>query len=670
MGTQGFRPWYVWALLVGGALTALLLLMLTAAGVWQLRVQAVAGAERTQQTLVEVLTHDLSRGLDVIDTALVNAPTIVHPPPTTQDVARAYRPFVERLTALPYVEALTLTDAGGRVLYTSQPDFGVRDLSERPYFRLLRTADPGSRVLIGPLDSIVDGRPIIIAARRIDDADGRFLGLALARLAPEYLQRVLWDITLPDSVSVRIDDARGMPLALSASRSDLPWSQTLGAADAVVEDGWILSGRSIGDGALTVSVVTDLSESLRHWRGSALVLGGAGTAGAAIVVGLTLVLTRTVRRLGLSEEKFRRAFHSTPDAMSLTRLRDGRYVEVNEGFLRMSGYARDEIVGHTALEIGIWGDADQRSAVLGKILAGEAVQGAEATFIVKGGRLLHGLMSGTLIDIDGEPHLLAFTRDISDRKEQEDILRRTVDQLVASNSELQNFAHVASHDLQEPLRSIVSYSQLIQRRADSLPPDLLEDFDFVIAAGKRMHALVNDLLAYSRLSTRAKPFVRVHGAAAVRAALDNLSQMIADAGATVEVRPLPELRVDEVQAVQVFQNLISNAIKFQPPGKPARVTVSAEVPPEGRFARFTVADDGIGIPAGSREKVFDIFRRLHGDRDYPGTGIGLTICRRIVERHGGTIAAESGPEGGTAFVFTLPLWRDEDQGGPEPETEQ
>jgi len=257
--------------------------------------------------------------------------------------------------------------------------------------------------------------------------------------------------------------------------------------------------------------------------------------------------------------------------------------------------------------------------------------------------------------------VLLAIEDITDRKraekelKQAEELRQAITALELSNRDLEQFAYVASHDLQEPLRMVSSFTQLLAKRYQGkLDKDADEFIDYIVAGAERMQALINDLLTYSRVDTRGESFGPIDSEAAFGQAIANLRVAIEEGEAVITHDPLPPLIADNSQIVQLFQNLLGNAIKFH--GKePPRVHVSARQ--ENNKWVFSLRDNGIGIAPEYFDRVFVIFQRLHGREEYLGTGTGLAICKRIVERHGGRIWVESEINKGSTFYFALPTGR-------------
>jgi len=242
--------------------------------------------------------------------------------------------------------------------------------------------------------------------------------------------------------------------------------------------------------------------------------------------------------------------------------------------------------------------------------------------------------------------------ELDERRRAEQQLARYAGELARSNAELEQFAYVASHDLQEPLRMVSSFTQLLGKRyRGKLDQDADEFIGFAVDGATRMQRLINDLLAYSRVGTRGKPFKPVDCQGIFSQARDNLMKVIDESEAVITQEPLPTVLGDEVQLLQLFQNLVANAIKFHNQA-PTKIRVSAEK--SGPEWIFAIKDNGIGIAPEHQKRIFSIFQRLHHRSEYPGTGIGLALCKKIVERHGGRIWVESQPGQGSTFYFSIP----------------
>jgi PAS domain S-box-containing protein len=271
----------------------------------------------------------------------------------------------------------------------------------------------------------------------------------------------------------------------------------------------------------------------------------------------------------------------------------------------------------------------------------------------KTGEVFPAEASISQLHIAGRRVFTAVLRDVTERRRAEEAIASHALELARSNAELEQFAYVASHDLQEPLRMVASFTQLLARRyRGKLDADADEFIGYAVDGVHRMQALINDLLAYSRVGTRGAEPVDVPLDDVLKRVVQSLGPSIQEAGATVTSDALPVVRGDPGQLAQLLQNLIGNAIKFKGEAAP-HVHVSAER--QDREWVLSVQDNGIGVAPEFRERIFVIFQRLHSRAEFPGTGIGLSICRKIVERHGGRIWVDESPGGGSLFRFTLPV---------------
>jgi PAS domain S-box-containing protein len=355
--------------------------------------------------------------------------------------------------------------------------------------------------------------------------------------------------------------------------------------------------------------------------------------------------------LAQMESRYRGLLEAAPDAMVVVN-QSGEIVLLNVQAEKQFGYRRDELVGQKVKDIIPEGFAERLIAddlrSTADALAQQIGAGLELTGRRKNGtRFPIEIMLSPLESTEGIL-VTAAIRDISLRKKSEAHVR----ELNRSNEELGQFAYVASHDLQEPLRMVASYTQLLSKRyKGKLDSDADEFIAFAVDGANRMQRLIQDLLAYSRVATKGNDLLPTSSEEALQQALKNLRGAIKDTGALVTHDHLPTVLADEMQLTQLFQNLVGNAIKYQRPGI-AVVHISTAKNERGEWA-FSVKDNGLGIDSQYFEKIFVIFQRLHKREEFAGTGIGLAICKKIVERHGGSISVESELGLGSTFHFTL-----------------
>jgi PAS domain S-box-containing protein len=362
---------------------------------------------------------------------------------------------------------------------------------------------------------------------------------------------------------------------------------------------------------------------------------------------------RVEESLRESEERFALAFRTSPYAITITRMKDWRFIDVNEAFCSIFGLTREEAAGSTSRELSLWVDEKDSGRVAKRLLSGQKIAGEEFQFKRGNGQIITGLFSAEVSLLRNEKYILSSIADITDRKRAEELVKLSADKLARSNAELERFAYVAAHDLQEPLRMVARFTQLLSERYSGKLDETADGYiQFAADGATRMQELIRDLLEYARVNSKKLELRPVECAAVVRSTVQNLKAAIEESGAVVEWDdPLPVLMADPAQLGQLFQNLIGNAVKFRGQAPP-RVHIAAE--DHGADWLFSVRDNGIGIDPGQAGRVFQIFQRLHTREEYPGTGIGLAVCKKVVERHGGRIWVESQPGAGSNFCFTLP----------------
>lgn len=362
----------------------------------------------------------------------------------------------------------------------------------------------------------------------------------------------------------------------------------------------------------------------------------------------------------LSVETLKSTFEASRGPLILTNhlLPDDPIIYCNQAFLDLTGYSMEEVIGRNCRFLQ--GDTTEKTAI--KKLHDAVKGGTDVRLVIKnytktGEEFYNDLIISPIKNQAGKiTHFMGMQLDVTDRIKAEHRLRKKARELEDANRELEQFTFAASHDLQEPLRMITSYLQLIDKRyASGLDEDGRTFLNFANEGAERMQALIYDLLTLSRISNADDRYRETDLNELARRAIENLKISIRESGATINVSPLPTLSVDPTQIVQLLQNLISNAIKYRQNGVKPVISITAKRT-VGTYT-FAVTDNGIGIDKQHFERIFVVFQRLHTRSEYSGTGIGLAICSRIVERHGGRIWVESEPGKGSTFKFSIPLKR-------------
>jgi PAS domain S-box-containing protein len=411
--------------------------------------------------------------------------------------------------------------------------------------------------------------------------------------------------------------------------------------------------QQIGTGIELIALRKNRSEFPIEMMLSPLV-SAEGTLVTAAIRNIT-VRKEAEKYLAQMEGRYRGLLEAAPDAMVVVN-QEGSIVLLNLQAEKQFGYRRNELLGQKVKNIIPEGFAERLIADDLRS-ADEALEQQIGTGIELMARRKNGsefpieLMLSPLGGADGILITIAI-RDISARKKAEASLLDKVAELNRSNEELGQFAYIASHDLQEPLRMVASYTQLLARRyKGKLDSDADEFIAFAVDGASRMQRLIQDLLAYSRVGTKGKILLQTSSEDALQLALRNLRGAIEESGALVTHDRLPDVLADEMQLTQLFQNLVGNAIKYQGAGTP-KIHISAVKNGSAKWT-FSVKDNGLGIDPQYFERIFGMFQRLHKREEFVGTGIGLAICKKIVERHGGVISVESKPGHGSTFRFAL-----------------
>ncbi len=364
----------------------------------------------------------------------------------------------------------------------------------------------------------------------------------------------------------------------------------------------------------------------------------------------------------LSESRFRSLVQYATDVISIVNL-DGTINYLSPSVKNVLGYEPEELIGRKTIEFYNPKEHKRLKEEHFHLIANpNETMRKEHTFLHRNGKWItfEGTARFFYDELTNQTGILLNLRDITERKENENKLRAFADKLQQSNRELQDFAFVASHDLQEPLRKVQAFgNRLATKYGNLIPEDGLDYLERMQSASNRMQTLINDLLTFSRVSTKAKPFEKTNLEKIVNEVLNDLEVKVEETNAKITIVGLPEICADQTQMRQLFQNLIGNALKFRKPDSVPEVKIYHEAQTfeeieNAEQLQIIVEDNGIGFDEKYADRIFTVFQRLHGRAEFEGSGVGLAVCRKIVERHGGQIIAQGSIGKGAKFIISLP----------------
>jgi PAS domain S-box-containing protein len=362
-----------------------------------------------------------------------------------------------------------------------------------------------------------------------------------------------------------------------------------------------------------------------------------------------------------SEKKFSRAFHESQVGMAISSFEEGRFLDVNQAYADLFAYTREELIGRKSSELGLV-SKEAREEIARRAKEHGAIRNAHLTMRTKTGDEREVYFSSAAVDFEGSTQMLSTVVDLTERDRAEKEVKRLnaeleqriaerTAELAAANKELEAFCYSVSHDLRAPLRSMDGFSRaLVEDYGNLLPPEGLRFMERIQQSAERMGQLIDDLLTLSRLSRARLERLPVDTGHLVRTALEDLRPE--HPAAEVQIHDLPACHGDPALLKQVWINLLSNALKFSAKKENPRVEIGASIAP--RAVTYFVRDNGVGFDMAYANKLFGVFQRLHRMEDFQGTGVGLAIVQRVVHRHGGSVRAESAPDLGATFYFTIP----------------
>jgi PAS domain S-box-containing protein len=479
--------------------------------------------------------------------------------------------------------------------------------SETRYRRLFETAQDGILILDADTGQIVEVNPFLIT----------MLGFS----RDQFLGKKIWEIGLFKDIVANKDNFEELQRKEYIRYEDMPLETADGQRIAVefISNVYVVNNKKVIQCNIRNSTERKLAEEAQV----------------------------------ASEIRYRRLFETAQDGILILDADTGQIVEVNPFLITMLGFSRDQFLGKKLWEIGLFKDIVANKENFEELQRKEYVRYEDMPIETADGQRIAVEFLSNVYTVNNKKVIQCNIRNITVRKKLEEDLIIKAAELARSNIELQQFAYIASHDLQEPLRAISGFTELLVKRYHGKIDEKADTYiDFITEGTTRMQQMIQDLLTYSRVQTQVHEFVLIDSNTSLDLALSDLQVATKEHDAVITNDPLPSIYADQEQITKMFQNLIGNAIKFHKPGVAPTVHISAKQDKNNWI--FSVSDNGIGIRQEYADRIFKIFQRLHTRDEYPGTGIGLAICKRIAEQHGGTIWIESVPGSGSTFYFTIP----------------
>ncbi|MGE5515878.1 MAG: ATP-binding protein [Bacteroidota bacterium] len=678
----------------------------SAASTWQIQASREAylrAAEQLALSLSNAAAQRIAVSMRGTDMLVEEMAGKITDPATIDPTFRAG--LNAKLEAFPEMDSMGVVDAHGwlrQIFYRAGPPRPVPlDISDAPHVRAAAEHWRDGQLFVSPpIPERYTRQTVVLMSRALVGADNTFRGSVGVAVQTRFIDDALASVVPAAGDAAGAFSPDGMlygryPRDLRFLGKSIKDSGLFQAYQALGHAGTSRNAPSFSDGVerivgftpvpnypLVVAVGVNRNGALERWHRELWVHGGIQSLFVGMIFALAFRLTRSERRrfaiseqllaverahveslaqaveertaelnasleaLTESEERFRRIVDISPLPLVLTRRVDGRVVYINTGAADAFGVPQAEAEGKAAPNF--WVDPADRDRMVATLSTEGQIRNLEATLKRTNGERFTALLSGANVLLQGEQLVLIAVLDITERKRLEDDFAR-------SNRDLEQFSYAVSHDLQEPLRMVSSYLALLDRRYhDRLEGDAHEFIAFAVDGAQRMSRMITDLLEYSRVHRRGTAFGAVDLNAVLADAQANLATAITASGARIVAGKLPVVIGDASQLMRVFQNLVGNALKYRKADTAPTITISA-VEEDGHWV-VSVADDGIGIDPAMTGRLFQVFQRLHPRGVYEGTGVGLALCRRILERHGGRIWVESPGEGqGSTFRFAIPL---------------